>query len=53
MGFFFSHRYSNGHLTGLAVKLDAEGDLWIGELILVQRHDASRPQEIIPASPGG
>jgi hypothetical protein len=37
----------------LAVKLDAEGDLWIGELILVQRHGASRPQEIIPASRGG
>ena len=37
----------------LAVKLDAEGELWIGELILAPRHDAPRPQNITPASPAG
>ncbi|MBO4620801.1 MAG: DUF4838 domain-containing protein [Victivallales bacterium] len=37
----------------LAVKLDAEGELWIGELILVPRHAPPRPQKIIPVSAAG
>lgn len=37
----------------LALKLDDNGELWIGELILVQRNEAPRPQKFFPAAPAG